>query len=160
MLRFTGNNIGIMLSRSDVTWGWFEGGFDLTQTNPNGTTGCLRSTHSKIVKVTDRDYSPHHEHFQYYKETANLRHVRPTSVQMIGHNGDAANHQYDIDDFFQAKAIWEEMRDLQLKADDLLAQADAESLSDDRAALVQSAQDWYGKFNFLDAVRFLEAALA
>jgi phospholipase C len=102
LLHFTGNNIGMMLSKSGVTWGWFEGGFDLTKTNPNGTTGCRRSTYSHVVKVTERDYSPHHEPFQYYKETANLQHVRPTSVQMIGHNGDAANHQYDTDDFFDA----------------------------------------------------------
>jgi phospholipase C len=102
LLRFTGNNIGTMLSKSGVTWGWFQGGFDLTKKNPNGTTGCRRSTYSKVVRTTDLDYSPHHEPFQYYKETANLQHVRPTSVQMIGHDGDAANHQYDTDDFFDA----------------------------------------------------------
>lgn len=102
LARLDGNNIGKMLSKKDVTWGWFEGGFDLTKTNPNGTTGCLRSTYSKIVKTTDRDYSPHHQPFQYYKETANLTHVRPTSIQMIGRDGDAANHQYDTDDFFDA----------------------------------------------------------
>jgi phospholipase C len=102
MLHLTGNNIGSMLSKSGVTWGWFEGGFDLTKKNPNGTTGCRRSTYSKIVKTTISDYSPHHEPFQYYKQTANLQHVRPTSVQMIGHDGDAANHQYDTDDFYDA----------------------------------------------------------
>lgn len=100
--RLDGNNIGKMLSKKDVTWGWFEGGFDLTKTNPNGTTGCLRSTYSKIVRLTLRDYVPHHEPFQYYKETANLNHTRPTSIKMIGHDGDAANHQYDIDDFYDA----------------------------------------------------------
>jgi phospholipase C len=102
LARFEGNNIGKMLSKSHVTWGWFEGGFDLTKTNLNGTTGCLRSTYSKVVKVTDDDYSPHHEPFQYYTETANLTHVRPASVQAIGHDGDGANHQYDTDDFFDA----------------------------------------------------------
>lgn len=102
LARLGGNNIGVMLSKKGVTWGWFEGGFDLTKTNPNGTTGCLRSTYSKIVRLTLRDYVPHHEPFQYYKETANLTHTRPTSIQMIGHDGDAANHQYDTDDFFDA----------------------------------------------------------
>jgi phospholipase C len=100
--QLSGNNIGQMLSKQGVTWGWFEGGFDLTKTNPNGTTGCLRSTHSDVVKLTLRDYVPHHEPFQYYKETANLKHTRPTSIKMIGHDGDAANHQYDTDDFFDA----------------------------------------------------------
>ena len=102
LARLEGNNIGKMLSKRHVTWGWFEGGFDLTKTNPNGTTGCMRSTYSKVVKLTIHDYSVHHEPFQYYLETANLKHVRPTSVQMIGHDGDAANHQYDTDDFFAA----------------------------------------------------------
>jgi phospholipase C len=102
LARLSGNNIGQMLSKQGVTWGWFEGGFDLTKTNPNGTTGCLRSTHSDIVRLTLGDYVPHHEPFQYYKETANLEHTRPTSIKMIGHDGDAANHQYDTDDFFAA----------------------------------------------------------
>src|SRR6202453_2526313 len=43
-LHYTGNNIGQMLTRHGVTWGWFEAGFDLTTTNSNGTKGCLRST--------------------------------------------------------------------------------------------------------------------
>src|SRR6202042_1681643 len=34
--------------------------------------------------------------------TRNLQHTRPTSVRMIGFQGDAANHQYDINDFYAA----------------------------------------------------------
>ncbi len=101
-LRYTGNNIGQMLSKRRVTWGWFEAGFDLTKTNPNGTTGCRRSTLSKVTQVLSADYIPHHEPFQYYTPTANLLHTRPSSVQMIGKEGDGANHQYDTDDFFAA----------------------------------------------------------
>lgn len=101
-IQFTGNNIGEMLTKHDITWGWFQGGFDLTRTNPNGTTGCLRSTYSDITHVLNTDYDTQHEPFQYYKPTANPTHARPTSVAMIGHNGDAANHQYDIEDFFTA----------------------------------------------------------
>src|SRR4029077_106009 len=33
-----GRNIGDMLNAKGITWGWFEGGFDLTVVNPNGTT--------------------------------------------------------------------------------------------------------------------------
>jgi phospholipase C len=102
LLRFDGNNIGKMLSKKNVTWGWFQGGFDLTKKNPNDTTDCLRSSYSKIVHVSDLDYNPHHQPFQYYWETSNLTHARPSSVRMIGHDGDAANHQYDTDDFFDA----------------------------------------------------------
>jgi phospholipase C len=101
-LRYTGNNIGQMLSKRRVSWGWFEAGFDLTKTNPNGTTGCLRSTYSKVTQISPVDYIPHHEPFQYYTPTANLEHTRPTSVRMIGKEGDGANHQYDTDDFFAA----------------------------------------------------------
>lgn len=39
-----GQNIGDLLNANHVTWGAFMGGFDLTVTNPNGTTGCSRST--------------------------------------------------------------------------------------------------------------------
>ncbi|MGC1869605.1 MAG: alkaline phosphatase family protein [Acidobacteriaceae bacterium] len=101
-VHFTGKNIGDLLNDRGVTWGWFEGGFDLSLKNSNGTTGCARSTTSRVTNVPQVDYLPHHEPFQYYTATSNLKHVRPSSVQMIGHPGDAANHQYDIDDFYAA----------------------------------------------------------
>jgi len=85
-----------------VTWGWFSGGFDLSITNPNGTTGCKRSSKSPVSGKTVADYVPHHEPFQYYPSTANPTHARPSSVKMIGHAGDGANHQYDIEDFYAA----------------------------------------------------------
>jgi phospholipase C len=101
-IHYTGNNVGQMLTRHGISWGWFEAGFDLTRTNSNRTTGCSRSTFSKITQQSPTDYIPHHEPFQYYTPTANLRHSRPTSVQKIGSNGDGANHQYDTQDFFAA----------------------------------------------------------
>jgi phospholipase C len=97
-----GQNIGDLLNSRGVTWGWFEGGFDLALKNSNGTTGCARSTLSTVTKVTETDYIPHHEPFQYYKSTQNLKHLRPSSTKMIGHAGDQANHQYDINDFYAA----------------------------------------------------------
>nr|WP_279237537.1 alkaline phosphatase family protein [Dyella sedimenti] len=101
-VQFGGRNVGDLLNEAGVTWGFFEGGFDLTQTNANGTTGCKRSTLSAVTQVTESDYIPHHQPFQYYPSTANPTHARPTSVAKIGHQGDAANHQYDIDDFYAA----------------------------------------------------------
>jgi phospholipase C len=97
----SGKNIGNMLGAAGVSWGFFSGGFDLTITNPNGTTGCKRSTTSLITGVTKTDYIPHHQPFQYYASTANLMHTRPASIAEIGHDG-PANHQYDIHDFFDA----------------------------------------------------------
>jgi phospholipase C len=45
------------------------------------------------------DYSPHHDPFQYYKSTANPKHLPPSSEAMIGRT-DQANHQYDPSDFY------------------------------------------------------------
>ena len=97
-----GNNIGNLLDDANVTWGWFSGGFDLTAKNANGTAGCQRSSKSPVSGKVVRDYIPHHEPFQYYPSTANPTHARPGSVKSIGHGGDAANHQYDTHDFFDA----------------------------------------------------------
>jgi phospholipase C len=98
----TGKNIGDLLNTAGVSWGFFTGGFDTTQINPNGTTGCARSTTSLITNTKKADYIPHHEPFQYYKSTANPTHARPTAVAMIGKQGDAGNHQYDMSDFYAA----------------------------------------------------------
>ena len=101
VVQMTGKNIGDLLNSAGVTWGFFEGGFDLTARNANGTTGCSRSTTSAVTGVKKKDYIPHHQPFQYYASTANPTHVRPASTAEVGHNG-TANHQYDINDFFAA----------------------------------------------------------
>jgi phospholipase C len=101
LIQMSGQNIGDLLNEAGVTWGWFEGGFNLSTKNSNGTTNCARSTTSAVTGVTEVDYIPHHEPFQYYTSTANPTHARPTSVSMIGKT-DAANHQYDTSDFFAA----------------------------------------------------------
>ncbi len=98
----SGKNVGDLLNTAKLTWGWFEGGFDLTVTNPNGTTGCKRSTVSAITG-TQADYSAHHQPFQYYASTINPNHARPSSIANIG-STDAANHQYDTHDFTDALA--------------------------------------------------------
>ena len=104
-----GKNIGDLLNAANITWGSFMGGFDLTATNANGSTGCKRSTVSSNVNSTVTDYIPHHAWFQYYTSTANPTHARPSSIQAIGHstttNGttpDPANHNYDLNDFYAA----------------------------------------------------------
>ena len=99
---FGGQNVGDMLTAKGITWGFFEGGFDLTIKNSNGTTGCSRSTTSAVTGVTEKDYIPHHQPFQYFTSTQNLHHVRPSSPATVGVQGDPANHEYDIHDFFDA----------------------------------------------------------
>jgi phospholipase C len=110
---FAGKNIGDLLNQKDVTWGWFQGGFNLELTNANGSTGCIRSTPNAIPGyggVAMNDYVEHHQPFQYYTSTANLTHARPSGISAIGSSYEAghgkkldpANHQYDTDDFFTA----------------------------------------------------------
>jgi phospholipase C len=102
----SGKNIGDLLTAANVSWGMFSGGFNLSLTNANKTTGCGRTTGAVNIpgNPLKADYIPHHEPFQYYATTANLNHVRPTSVAAIGTNADAANHQYDVQDFTAALA--------------------------------------------------------
>ena len=99
----SGKNIGDLLNAKGVTWGFFQGGFDLTITNPDGSTGCNRTHTSLVTSMKKADYIPHHEPFQYYTSTANPSHIRPSSLAAIG-TTDGANHQYDIHDFFDALA--------------------------------------------------------
>jgi phospholipase C len=99
----TGKNIGDLLNAKGIAWGFFQGGFDFTIINPDGSTGCNRTHTSTVTGTKKDDYIPHHEPFQYYASTANLNHTHPSSVAAIG-GSDAANHQYDIHDFFDALA--------------------------------------------------------
>ena len=101
-----GQNVGDLLDRGGVSWGWFQGGFS----NPGYVPGqpssfdksqvCQGST-TNVGGVSVKDYNPHHEPFQYYLSTANPHHLPPTSVSMVGHQ-DQANHQYDLRDFWAA----------------------------------------------------------
>ncbi len=102
VLSMSGKNVGDMLTAAGVSWGFFEGGFDLSITNPDGSTKCARSHTSPVTMTKKADYIPHHQPFQYYASTANPQHVRPTSPSTVGINGDPANHQYDTHDFFDA----------------------------------------------------------
>jgi phospholipase C len=106
--RMTSKNIGDLLNANNLTWGGFMGGFDLTATNSNGTTGCARSTYSSVLGATKTDYTPHHNWFQYFASTANSTHARPSSIAKIGYTdpkdsgGTPVHHEYDVNDFFSA----------------------------------------------------------
>ncbi len=104
-----GKNIGDLLTAANISWGGFMGGFDLTATDANGSTGCKRATHSTIVGADIPDYIPHHNWFAYYLSTSNPGHARPSSVAAIGSTVEAdgttvdpANHEYDLNDFYAA----------------------------------------------------------
>jgi len=113
-----GLNIGDLLNAKGLSWGSFMGGFDLTVTNPNGTTGCQRSSPATAANdVTNfpprpgdmnftADYIPHHSFFNYWTSTSNPMHTRPSvppsQYGMFSAPTDAANHNYDTHDFFDA----------------------------------------------------------
>jgi len=95
----TGKNIGDLLNARRVTWGWFQGGFAPTGTNSAGYAVC-GAEHENIGGVEAADYSPHHNPFEYYKSTANPKHLPPSSEAAIGRT-DQANHEYDLSDFYE-----------------------------------------------------------
>jgi len=100
-VRMSGKNIGDLLTAAGVSWGGFMDGFNLKTVNPNGSTGYTRT--STGLSGTTGDYIPHHSFFNYWSSTANPTHARPASLAEIGHAG-PANHQYDLQDFFDAAA--------------------------------------------------------
>jgi phospholipase C len=102
LIQFGGNNVGDLLNAKGISWGFFEGGFNLSLKNSNGSTGCKRTTTSTVTNSNKADYIPHHQPFQYYPSTANPTHARPASISAIGWSGDPANHQYDTLDFTAA----------------------------------------------------------
>ena len=90
-ITMSGQSVGDLLNKAGVTWGAFMGGFANCKAVSTGTTG-----------QTTADYIPHHAFFQYWQSTLNAMHTPRSSVAMIGHAGDAANHEYDINDFLDA----------------------------------------------------------
>jgi phospholipase C len=94
-------NVGDLLNKQNIKWGWFQGGF--TPSSVVNNTAVCATAHTNIAGATITDYLPHHEPFQYYSSTANPHHLPPTSVASIG-TTDQANHQYDLANFFSALA--------------------------------------------------------
>ncbi|MBV9100065.1 MAG: alkaline phosphatase family protein [Candidatus Dormibacteraeota bacterium] len=98
-ISLSGQNVGDLLNAAHVTWGWFQGGF-----RPTAVTGgkaVCGASHANIGGSSQKDYSAHHEPFQYYASTSNPHHLAPANDEEIGHNGQA-NHQYDLADFTTA----------------------------------------------------------
>jgi len=95
-----GRTIAELLKDKNVSWGWFQGGFRPTSTGSDGKAVCAFTT-AGYGGIPLRAYVPHHEPFQYFKQTANPHHLPPSSTAAIGHD-DQANHQYDLEDFWHA----------------------------------------------------------
>lgn len=91
-----GRNVGDLLNEKHVSWGWFQGGFRATKM-AEGKAVC-GAVSTNLVGALVPDYSPHHEPFQYYAQSANPHHLPPSSPDRIGQD-DQARHQYDLADF-------------------------------------------------------------
>jgi phospholipase C len=99
-----GKNIGNLLNKRKVSWGWFQGGFTPTVKASKTTKYAVCGTkHNNVGKASVTDYSPHHNPFAYYKSTSNPHHLPPKNLAEVGHSGQA-NHQYDLTWFDQAAA--------------------------------------------------------
>ena len=100
-------NIGDLLSAKGVSWGWFQGGFTPTSKFVPASGGIAavlaqcKATTNRIDGTPETAYSPHHNPFAYYKSTSNPHHIPPSSINEIGHDGQA-NHQYDLTYFEKA----------------------------------------------------------
>lgn len=99
-VEMTGKNIGDLLNARRVPWGFFSDGFRPTSRLADGTAVCDKPATNRYG-LTDTVYDSGNEGFQYYRSTANPHHLPPSSVEAIGHD-DAANHQYDLEDFWAA----------------------------------------------------------
>ena len=82
-------------------------------------------------------------------------------IQELISNGTlSGDGNYDMDQFLVARDLFREMLDLQAEADGLFGEAAGMSdLSASQQGLVDDAQVFYDNYNFLDAARFLNAAL-
>ncbi|MFB7594700.1 phospholipase C [Streptomyces sp. NPDC056160] len=98
-----GRNIGDLLNRKHVSWGWFQGGFrpSTAWSGAQGEYAKCDTAHANVGGAQVVDYSPHHNPFAYYRSTANPHHLPPRNVAEIGHDG-RANHNYDLTDLSAA----------------------------------------------------------
>jgi ABC-type nitrate/sulfonate/bicarbonate transport system substrate-binding protein len=75
-------------------------------------------------------------------------------------DGAIAPGKYPLDDLFVAKAFWQEAKAMKAEATSLAVKAEAAKLSGERKVLAEAGKAWAVKYNYLDSVRFLKAALA
>jgi len=100
-ISMSGTNVGDLLNKKNITWGWFQGGFAVRGKNADGSPACGATSTGLGSPTGTSDYIPHHQPFQYYQSTANPDHQPASDPKLIGQS-DQANHQYDLQDFWTA----------------------------------------------------------
>jgi hypothetical protein len=83
-----------------------------------------------------------------------------SAVQALIDNKSLPAGNYDLKKFLASKGVYQELAGLQRKADKLFKQAKTSKNAKKHKSLVVAARKYYGWYDFLDAVRYLNAALA
>ena len=93
----------------------------------------------------------------YHPETAFATHIEKLKENQILSAG--FDTETELEQFLLAQDLYYEMQTMQADSDKLFAQLDAMELTDEQTALVQQAQTFYQRYNFLDSLRHLQKAL-
>jgi ABC-type nitrate/sulfonate/bicarbonate transport system substrate-binding protein len=99
---------------------------------------------------------------QLWEDESAPYHVRSsltTQINALIENETLPDQEYDLDRFLVAEQLYERMKSLQEEADGLFRDAEDADLDDEQQGLVEQARQHYEWYNFLDAARFLRAAL-
>lgn len=65
----------------------------------------------------------------------------------------------NLDTLLLAQDLYYELKAMQERSEELFAKAEGMNLSQSQVALVEQARVFYSRYNFLDSLRYLEAAL-
>jgi phospholipase C len=94
-VKMSSQNIGDLMNKGGLTWGWFYGDFPQSSSStPITSAGCLTTP-------SGNTYNSHYDPFMYFATTSNPGHLPPSSVAAIG-TTDQANHNYSLGDFVNA----------------------------------------------------------
>lgn len=88
-VQMTSKNIGDLLNKAGISWGWFYADFP-------------QSAGAQPITTCPASYNSHYDPFMYYASTSNPHHLPPSSVSAIGTASDRANHNYAMTDFWDA----------------------------------------------------------
>lgn len=105
-------------------------------------------------------YISYEENAQFYTDETSLLHYKPLYEQIIGALAEAGIVPDDVtpDEFIWGGKLWLQMEDYRKKTDELLAEIDEGSLSEEQKGFVTEARKFYDWHNYLDAYRLTLAA--
>ena len=93
----------------------------------------------------------------YHPETVFRTQIEALKAQ--GVLSSTFNTQAELEEFLLAQELYDDLREMQDRSDALFARASGMDLSDSQQGLIDQAQVFYDRYNFYDALRYLDAAL-